>query len=151
LFKHGLKRVVRGIKDNFKIALMCAEKEPLECHWTILIAMHLAARGLQIEHIHVDGHLESHDAALSRLARIVNLPDEDMFRSHEELLADAYQRQGERIAYEIAQTSETATSGCAWVRIFTIGFTKKSVGTFFTRLKNVGIKRLIDVRLNNVS
>jgi len=37
------------------------------------------------------------------------------------------------------------------VRLFTIGFTKKSAETFFTRLQNAGVKRLIDVRLNNVS
>ena len=37
------------------------------------------------------------------------------------------------------------------MRIFTIGFTKKSAETFFTRLRNSGAKRLIDVRLNNVS
>jgi uncharacterized protein (DUF488 family) len=37
------------------------------------------------------------------------------------------------------------------MKIFTIGFTKKSAETFFTRLKNSGAKRLIDVRLNNVS
>ena len=37
------------------------------------------------------------------------------------------------------------------MRIFTIGFTKKSAETFFTRINNAGVKRLIDVRLNNVS
>lgn len=37
------------------------------------------------------------------------------------------------------------------MKIFTIGFTKKSAETFFTRLKNAGVKRLVDVRLNNVS
>jgi uncharacterized protein (DUF488 family) len=37
------------------------------------------------------------------------------------------------------------------MRIFTIGFTKKSAETFFTRLKKFGVKRLVDVRLNNVS
>jgi uncharacterized protein (DUF488 family) len=37
------------------------------------------------------------------------------------------------------------------MKIFTIGFTKKSAEAFFTRLKNAGVKRLIDVRLNNVS
>jgi uncharacterized protein (DUF488 family) len=37
------------------------------------------------------------------------------------------------------------------MKIFTIGFTKKSAETFFTRLKSAGVKRLIDVRLNNVS
>ncbi len=37
------------------------------------------------------------------------------------------------------------------MKILTIGFTRKSAETFFTRLKDAGVKRLIDVRLNNVS
>ena len=37
------------------------------------------------------------------------------------------------------------------MKIFTIGFTKKSAETFFTRLKDAGVVRLIDVRLNNIS
>jgi len=37
------------------------------------------------------------------------------------------------------------------VKLFTIGFTKKSAEAFFTSLKNAGVKRLVDVRLNNVS
>jgi uncharacterized protein (DUF488 family) len=37
------------------------------------------------------------------------------------------------------------------MKIFTIGFTKKSAETFFTSLKNAGVKRLVDVRLNNIS
>lgn len=37
------------------------------------------------------------------------------------------------------------------MRIFTIGFTKKSAEDFFSRLLNSGVKRIIDVRLNNVS
>jgi uncharacterized protein (DUF488 family) len=37
------------------------------------------------------------------------------------------------------------------VRIFTIGFTHKSAQEFFTRLKRAGVKRVVDVRLNNVS
>jgi uncharacterized protein (DUF488 family) len=37
------------------------------------------------------------------------------------------------------------------MKIFTIGFTKKSAETFFTRLKSAGVTRLVDVRLNNVS
>jgi uncharacterized protein (DUF488 family) len=35
--------------------------------------------------------------------------------------------------------------------IFTIGFTKKPAEVFFTRIQNAGVKRLVDVRLNNVS
>src|SRR5580704_13024073 len=37
------------------------------------------------------------------------------------------------------------------MKIFTIGFTKKSAETFFTELKDAGVRRLVDVRLNNVS
>lgn len=37
------------------------------------------------------------------------------------------------------------------MRIFTIGFTKKSAETFFSLLSGSGAKRLLDVRLNNVS
>jgi uncharacterized protein (DUF488 family) len=37
------------------------------------------------------------------------------------------------------------------MKIFTIGFTKKSAETFFTRLKSAGVQRIVDVRLNNVS
>ncbi len=37
------------------------------------------------------------------------------------------------------------------MKIFTIGFTRKSAETFFESLSNAGVKRLIDVRLNNVS
>jgi uncharacterized protein (DUF488 family) len=37
------------------------------------------------------------------------------------------------------------------MKLFTIGFTKKSAESFFTKLKNAGVKRLVDIRLNNVS
>jgi uncharacterized protein (DUF488 family) len=37
------------------------------------------------------------------------------------------------------------------MKIFTIGFTKKSAETFFTLLANAGVKRLVDVRLKNIS
>ena len=37
------------------------------------------------------------------------------------------------------------------VKLFSIGFTKKSAEYFFETLRNTGIKRVVDVRLNNVS
>jgi uncharacterized protein (DUF488 family) len=37
------------------------------------------------------------------------------------------------------------------MRLFTIGFTKSSAERFFGRLLDAGVKRVIDVRLNNVS
>ena len=37
------------------------------------------------------------------------------------------------------------------MKIFTVGFTKKSAREFFSKLRRPGLARLIDVRLNNVS
>lgn len=37
------------------------------------------------------------------------------------------------------------------IELFTIGFTKKSAREFFTKLKEAGVRRLVDVRLNNTS
>jgi hypothetical protein len=56
---------------------MCAEKEPLECQRTILVARQ--ALGLDVQHIDADGKVETHADALNRLARMFNLPEHDMF------------------------------------------------------------------------
>jgi len=37
------------------------------------------------------------------------------------------------------------------VKVFTIGFTKKNAQSFFETLRGSGAKRVVDVRLNNVS
>lgn len=37
------------------------------------------------------------------------------------------------------------------MKLHTIGFTKTTAASFFTRLANAGVKKVIDVRLNNIS
>ncbi len=37
------------------------------------------------------------------------------------------------------------------IQVHTIGFTKKSAEQFFEKIKRSGVKRVVDVRLNNVS
>ncbi|HEY7061167.1 MAG TPA: DUF488 domain-containing protein [Chloroflexota bacterium] len=37
------------------------------------------------------------------------------------------------------------------MEVYTIGFTKRSAGEFFGALRRAGVKRLLDVRLHNVS
>ena len=98
-FLDGVERLIRGAKD-YRIALMCAEKEPLECHRTLLVTQALAAKGLEVEHIHANGSLERHQDALLRLLDVVGLPREDLFRSKDELLEDALSKQEARIAYQ---------------------------------------------------
>lgn len=37
------------------------------------------------------------------------------------------------------------------IKLYTIGFTKKSAERFFTLLKNAGVSKIVDIRLNNAS
>lgn len=98
LFKAGIERVVNGAEKH-RIALMCAEREPLECHRTLLIARALVERGIQVEHILPNGRLEAHSDTMTRLLGIVGLPDSDLFRSRDELISEALAKQEDRIAY----------------------------------------------------
>lgn len=98
LFKTGIDRILRGIKEH-RVALMCAEKEPLDCHRTILVSQELEKIGISVRHILADGSLELHNDSLFRLFDLLRLPSEDLFRSTEELLAEAMALQESKIAY----------------------------------------------------
>jgi uncharacterized protein (DUF488 family) len=63
LFKQGIERLKSGAQ-SYRIALMCAEKEPLNCHRTILIARQLDADGVLVKHILDDGRFEDHSDVL---------------------------------------------------------------------------------------
>lgn len=110
VFREGIERIQEGMK-KYRLAMVCAEKEPLDCHRTILVARYLAAQGIEVQHIHADGRLESHADALTRLIRQLNLREDDMFRSREELLADAYKKQEERIAHRSAPVVHAGSLG----------------------------------------
>ncbi|NJD68018.1 MAG: hypothetical protein C3F12_00780 [Candidatus Methylomirabilota bacterium] len=98
LFRCGIERVIRGAQEH-RIALMCAEKEPLECHRTLLVARTLDDLGVPVAHILADGRLEAHGDAMSRLLDLVGVPRQDLFRSRQQLLAEALARQEARVAY----------------------------------------------------
>ena len=86
--------------DERQIALMCTEKEPLECHRTLLVARALVERGVDVEHILADGSREGHDAAMGRLMDAFKLPhDGDMFWSRTDVINEAISRQSKKMAY----------------------------------------------------
>jgi len=96
-FLSGLERVTKGI-PQFRSALMCAEKDPLECHRTILVCRHLRDVA-QIQHIRADGSLESQEDAETRLMAEERVPTDDLFAPREQLLARAYDQRGGKTAY----------------------------------------------------
>lgn len=99
-FCQGMEIVERDSPTR-RVALMCAEKDPIQCHRAILIARKLAEDGLSVIHILADGTAETHEAALSRLLKKLHINEDDLFRSREEALEEAYRIQGEAIAFSI--------------------------------------------------
>ena len=97
LFQAGLERLRKGI-SKYRISLMCAEKDPVTCHRSILVAKALRA-DCDIQHIIAADNLESHNEAEQRLLRIWKMDGRDLFQEPEELLEDAYRKQAEEIAY----------------------------------------------------
>jgi len=96
-FSAGLERVQKGVA-RFRLALMCAEKDPLECHRTILVCRQFR-NDLDIQHILSDGSIETHTDAETRLMAEEKVPGDDLFTPREELIAKAYDRRGGKIAY----------------------------------------------------
>jgi uncharacterized protein (DUF488 family) len=110
-FQQGLKRIIKGVQ-NHRIALMCAEKDPITCHRAILVCQHLISFNLEIAHIHSNGELEYHENLEERLLQIHDLQDKQengqlsLFPTvsqpqlaRSERIRQAYQLQGDRIAY----------------------------------------------------
>ena len=97
-FRSGLARVVLGAA-KYRIALMCAEKEPLDCHRTLLVSPALHEQGVNVAHIHADGRMETHDEAMDRLLDLHRLHREDLYATRAELIATAIAQQSERAAY----------------------------------------------------
>lgn len=115
-FQEGLDRVAKGA-TGYRIVLMCAEREPLECHRCLLLAPALEALGVSVAHIRSDGGLEPHNDAMRRLLAVHGLQDssEDqrLFpRSLAERVTEAVSRQAEKFAYRNeTQTSDLTPSG----------------------------------------
>ncbi len=65
-FGEALDRLT-ALAGNRTVCLMCAEKEPLDCHRTVLVARRLAGRGIAVEHLLADGRIEPQDALEDRL------------------------------------------------------------------------------------
>lgn len=115
-FREGLERVEQDATRR-RIALMCAEKEPLECHRCLLVAPALEARGVPVAHIRPERKLEAHADAMTRLLAMHDLQDavegQRLFpRSRAERITEAIARQAARFGHRNHRsTDDSAAAG----------------------------------------
>ena len=98
-FRNGIKRLTRGAEKH-KIAIMCAEREPLDCHRTLLVAHALDQQQVRVNHVLADGGLESHAQTMNRLLARHDLhPKGDLLMSRDASIATAIESQAKRVAF----------------------------------------------------
>jgi len=102
-FRRGLEILIQGIEHD-RIALMCAESDPIACHRTILICRELKkiCPDLKIIHILGDGTEERQELSEKRLINLHKLQPELFgdLTSTSGLIEKAYDLQAEKIAYK---------------------------------------------------
>src|SRR5580700_8223531 len=97
-FQMGLDRLLADAARS-RVCLMCAEREPLDCHRCLLVARSLAERGFTIGHILHDGSLEPHAATEQRLLALTGANNDLFVTGQNERLAAAYRRRARTAAY----------------------------------------------------
>ncbi len=99
LFLQGIKRLTTGLDKGFRVALLCAEKDPASCHRSLLISYFLhREKQLEIQHINFMGELESQQQLEQRLVAMQNL-SADLLTSPAELTDLAWQQQLKQTSY----------------------------------------------------
>ena len=93
---------VRAESGKSACCLMCAEKDPLDCHRTMLVGIRLRSAALSLTHILADGDLEAHEQTELRLVKRYHLDQPDLFRTETECLTEAYRIHCDAIAYRTA-------------------------------------------------
>jgi uncharacterized protein (DUF488 family) len=96
LFIEGLTRVTE-IAGRHRLALMCSEHEPLECHRCLLVGRRLAERGIAVAHILRAGAIEPHQHTEERLLKMTRRRDADLFAPRDQRLAHAYRDRAARM------------------------------------------------------
>jgi uncharacterized protein (DUF488 family) len=97
-FEQGLARVAEAAARE-RVALLCAERDPFDCHRAILVCRELARRAIDSTHIREDGRLETRNELEARLLDAFGVDERDLFGDRAELLDAAYRRRGREIAY----------------------------------------------------
>ncbi len=97
-FERGIERVLKG-SQTYRIALMCSEHDPLDCHRCLLVARKLAEQNALVKHIYSDGRIACHNEIEERLLKLAGQEGNDLFLSRDEQLVIAYRRRARKVAY----------------------------------------------------
>jgi uncharacterized protein (DUF488 family) len=103
-FREGMRKIEAGIELKYIFVLMCAEKDPIKCHRTLMIANEFHKSGYKINNILFDGTIETQESIEQRLLDIYFPKREQMSflekdLSVDEMVRESYKMRNEEIGY----------------------------------------------------
>ena len=111
LFKQGMDRIGKGIQDGFNIALMCSEKNAIDCHRSILVGRNFYRVGFEVSNITHDGENESQKQIEGQLVDLyfpkrleISLFSDDLNsepQNYEDMILEGYKRRNVDIGYRM--------------------------------------------------
>lgn len=114
-FNIGVENVVLGLKRGNKIALMCTEKDPIDCHRAIMVARAFDIKGIEVNHILPDGNIQTQRELDNRLLDMyfgdreqLSIFNYNNVITDEEYIVQAYRKRNEEIGYRIGQKQVVA-------------------------------------------
>lgn len=110
-FNEGIERIINGIKQGYIIALMCAEKNPLDCHRFVLVSYQVAKKGILVKHILDNGKLITNDKLEEKLLEIydnhfTSTTLFDSWQTKGEAIENGYEKRNKDIAYKNVEESK---------------------------------------------
>ncbi len=112
-FRKGLNRVIDGAK-KYRIALMCSEQNPLDCHRCLLVGSALSKLGITVKHVLSDGRIATHLKIEEQLLELSGREADDLFASREERLSVAYRDRARKVAFAEPQPDPKGPIASKW-------------------------------------
>jgi uncharacterized protein (DUF488 family) len=98
-FRAGLAQLLAAA-ERHRVAMMCAEADPLDCHRCLLVGRALAEAGYDVAHILASGEIASQADIEDRLLETEHLADDDLLmHSRAVRLAEAYRSRNRKAGY----------------------------------------------------
>jgi uncharacterized protein (DUF488 family) len=105
-FLNGFDKIVKALEMGYKPVLMCAEKDPFNCHRAILVSRAFSLNGYNIEHLLPNNETITQSIIERRLLdwyfpqrNQLSLVDE--VKSDDELIIEAYKKRNQDIGYSM--------------------------------------------------
>jgi uncharacterized protein (DUF488 family) len=108
-FLNGVRNLKAGMDKGYKFLLMCAEKDPFNCHRAMMVASEFYKLGYSVVHLLPNGKEQSQDDIEMRLLEYYfpNRNQLDLFEnenlSNQNLIIKAYRKRNAEIGYSMEE------------------------------------------------